>query len=340
MENKNDSLKKIGEVLKSARTVLLFPHVNADGDALGSCVALVRALSQFGVDCRILIEDKIADNLAFLDRVGDSEVGTDCGCSADCATYTTFDAGIFGAAPDVCVAVDNGEPDRFPKRKEAFYSGKTIVCIDHHPTSKPFANYNYIDPAAAATGEIIFDLIAAMCAKVNKKIAEALFAAITTDCGNFQYSNTTRRTFEIACELMDTGFNLVEVSNAIYQNNPPQKIRLEAEIMGTLELCGDGKVAIAYVTQKMLSDCEARLEDTEGCINVLRGIAGVEVAALFKENDERKIKLSMRAKSYANVAEVAQKFGGGGHVRAAGCTLEMPMEEAIETMKPLMVEAV
>ncbi|MBR6014665.1 MAG: bifunctional oligoribonuclease/PAP phosphatase NrnA, partial [Firmicutes bacterium] len=271
----------------------------------------------------ILIEDKIADNLSFLDD-----------------NFTTFDAGIFGAAPDVCVAVDNGEPDRFPKRKEAFYAGKTIVCIDHHPTSKPFANYNYIDPAAAATGEIIFDLIAAMGAKVDKKIAEALFAAITTDCGNFQYSNTTRRTFEIACELMDTGFNLVEVSNAIYQNNPPQKIRLEAEIMGTLELCGDGKVAIAYVTQKMLSDCEARLEDTEGCINVLRGIAGVEVAALFKENDERKIKLSMRAKSYANVAEVAQKFGGGGHVRAAGCTLEMPMKEAIETMKPLMVEAV
>ena len=318
----NNTLVEIGEVLKSARTVLLFPHVNADGDALGSCVALVRALSQFGVDCRILIEDKIADNLAFLDD-----------------NFTTFDAGIFGATPDVCVAVDNGEPDRFPKRKEAFYAGKTIVCIDHHPTSKPFANYNYIDPAAAATGEIIFDLIAAMGAKVNKKIAEALFAAITTDCGNFQYSNTTRRTFEIACELMDTGFNLVEVSNAIYQNNPPQKIRLEAEIMGTLELCGDGKVAIAYVTQKMLSDCEARLEDTEGCINVLRGIAGVEVAALFKENDERKIKLSMRAKSYANVAEVAQKFGGGGHVRAAGCTLEMPMKEAIETMKPLIVEA-
>lgn len=336
----NNSLKEIGKVLCDAKTVLLFPHVNADGDALGSCVALSRALSQFGVDCRILIEDKIADNLAFLDRMGDTEVGADCACGAESAAYTTFDAGIFGAAPDVCVAVDNSEPDRFPKRKETFYTGKTLVCIDHHPTSKPFADYNYIDPAAAATGEIIYDLICAMGAKVDKKIAEALFAAITTDCGNFQYSNTTRRTFEIACELMDTGFNLVEVSNAIYQNNPPQRIKLEAEIMGTMELCGDGKVAIAYVTQEMLRKTGARLEDTDGIINVLRGIAGVEVAALFKENEERKIKLSMRAKSYANVAEVAQKYNGGGHVRAAGCTLEMTMSEAIGTMKPHIVNAV
>lgn len=321
--NKNNTLKEIGNVLKSAKTVLLFPHVNADGDALGSCVALSRALLGLGVQCRILIEDKIADNLAFLDD-----------------GFTTFDAGIFGAAPDVCLAVDNGEPERFPKRKEAFYTGKTLGCIDHHPTSKPFADFNYIDPAAAATGEIIYDLICAMGAKVDKKIAEALFAAITTDCGNFQYSNTTRRTFEIACELMDTGFNLVEVSNAIYQNNPPQRIKLEAEIMGTMELCGDGKVAIAYVTQKMLRETGARLEDTDGIINVLRGIAGVEVAALFKENDEHKIKLSMRAKSYANVSEVAQEFGGGGHVRAAGCTLEMTMTEAIETMKLHIVNAV
>lgn len=330
--NGNNTLKEIAKVLCDAKTVLLFPHVNADGDALGSCVALSRALSQFGVDCRILIEDKIADNLAFLDRTAGVDIAG--------GTYTTFDAGIFGAAPDVCLAVDNGEPERFPKRKEAFYTGKTLGCIDHHPTSKPFADFNYIDPAAAATGEIVYDLICAMGAKVDKKIAEALFAAITTDCGNFQYSNTTRRTFEIACELMDTGFNLVEVSNAIYQNNPPQRIKLEAEIMGTMELCGDGKVAIAYVTQEMLRETGARLEDTDGIINVLRGIAGVEVAALFKENDEHKIKLSMRAKSYANVSEVAQEFGGGGHVRAAGCTLEMTMTEAIETMKPHIVNAV
>lgn len=330
MDRKNNSLKEIAEVLKSAHTVLLFPHANADGDALGSCTALARALGMCGVACRVLIEDKVADNLAFLDSAG---LGAG-------ETYTTFDAAVFGDAPDICVAVDNGEPDRFPKRKEAFYKGKTLICIDHHPTSKPFADYNYIDPAAAATGEIIYDLLLAMGVKPDKLICEALFAAITTDCGNFQYSNTTKRTFEIMVELMEVGFDLPGVSNAIYQNNPPQKIRLEAEIMGTMQIIADGRVAIAYVTQQMLKDCGARLEDTEGIINVLRGIAGVEVAALFKENEERKIKLSMRAKAYADVSKVASKFGGGGHVRAAGCTLEMSMKEAIELLGPEIAKAV
>ncbi len=330
MEKQNNSLKEIAEVLKSAKTVLLFPHVNADGDALGSCTALARALGILGIACRVLIEDKIADNLAFLDKAG---LGAE-------ETYTTFDSNVLGASPDICIAVDNGEPDRFPKRKEAFFAGKTLMCIDHHPTSKPFADYNFIDPNAAATGEIIFDLLSALGVKPDKLICEALFAAITTDCGNFQYSNTTKRTFEIMVELMDVGFDLVGVSNAIYQNNPPQKLKLEAAIMNTLEIFADGKAALAYVTQDMLEECGARLEDTEGVINTLRGIAGVEVAALFKENDEKKIKLSMRAKAYADVSAVAKLFGGGGHVRAAGCTLEMPMQEAIELLKPEIAKAV
>ncbi len=330
MDKQNNSLKEIAEVLNSAKTVLLFPHVNADGDALGSCTALARALGSLGIACRVLIEDKIADNLAFLDKAG---LGAE-------ETYTTFDGNVFGASPDICIAVDNGEPERFPKRKEVFFTGKTLMCIDHHPTSKPFADYNFIDPNAAATGEIIFDLLAALGVKPDKLICEALFAAITTDCGNFQYSNTTKRTFEIMVELMDVGFDLVGVSNAIYQNNPPQKLKLEAAIMNTLEIFADGKAALAYVTQDMLKACDARLEDTEGIINTLRGIAGVEVAALFKENDEKKIKLSMRAKAYADVSAVAKLFGGGGHVRAAGCTLEMPMQEAIELLKPEIAKAV
>ncbi len=313
----NDSLKRIGEVLLGAENVFLFPHTNADGDALGSCEALARALNQKGVECRILIEDTIADNLIFLDEDG----------------LVTMDCNLFGDEPEVCVLIDNGEVDRNPERKETFLAGKTKICIDHHPTSKPFADYNYIEPEAAATGEIIFDLLKAMDCPLDEKIGGALFAAITTDCGNFQYSNTTKRTFEIMVELMDTKFNLSEISNTIYQNNPLERIKVETEILNTLEIIAEGKVAVAFVTTAMLEKCGAKMEHTEGLINIMRGIAGVEVAVFLKEKDENCIKVSMRAKSYADVSAVCAKYGGGGHIRAAGCTLETNMAEAIKTVK-------
>lgn len=316
----NDSLKKIGEVLLGAKNVLLFPHTNADGDALGSCVALARGLRKSGVPCYVLVEDKIADNLDFLDHDGDGR-------------YTTADGHVFGDEPDVCACVDNGDIERLPLRKDVFLRGRTKMCIDHHPTSKPFADFNYIDPSAAAAGEIIFDLLHEMHLEIDQQMGGALFAAITTDCGNFQYSNTTKKTFEIMTELMDAGFNLSEISNTIYQNNPVERIRVEAEILNTLELTADGHVAIAYVTGEMLDRCGALMEHTEGVINTLRGIAGVEVAVFLKEKDPSTIKVSMRSKSYANVSELCQRYGGGGHVRASGCTLNMSVAEALELMR-------
>lgn len=312
----NDTLKKIGEVLLGAENVLLFPHTNADGDAAGSCQALALALESKGVKCRILMEDKLAANLQFLD-----------------SGLFTWDNDIFGKEFDIAIAVDSGEVSRFPKREEVFHRGRTAVCIDHHPTSKPFADYNYIDPEAAATGEIIFDLIGEMGVKVDEKIAQALFTAITTDCGNFQYSNTTKRTFEIAAALTDSGFSLSETSNAIYQNNPVERIKIETRILETMEMIAGGKVAMAYVTKDMLAETGALMEHTEGLINILRGIAGVEVAVFLKEGDEGKVKVSMRSKSYANVSELCSSHGGGGHVRASGCTLEMPMGEALSLMR-------
>ncbi len=312
----NDSIKKLVEVLTGVKTVFLFPHANADGDAAGSCQALALALERRGVSCRVLMEEELADNLKFLDD-----------------GLFTRDLNYFGDSIDLCVAMDNGEVSRFPLREEVFHKGKTSMCIDHHPTSQPFADYNYIDPKAAATGEIVFDIIKEMGEPIDEKIAEALFTAITTDCGNFQYSNTTRKTFEIAAELTESGFNLSEVSNAIYQNNPVERIKLEAKALETLEILCEGRVALAYVTEKMLEETGAKMEHTEGIINTLRGIAGVEVAVFLKENGPSKIKASMRSKSYANVSKLCMTHGGGGHVRAAGCTLEMGLPEALALIR-------
>jgi len=311
----NNTLVQIGEVLKGAKSIYLFPHTNADGDAMGSCAALCIVLRKLGKECYILIEDDIADNLKFMDK-----------------GYTTFDPETI-KEPDICMCVDCGEIDRFPTRKETFLKGKIKACIDHHITSKHFADYNYIDPEAAATGEIIFKLIKAMNVEIDKETGEAIFAAITTDTGNFQYSNTHKESFEIMVELMNSQIDINSVSNAIYQNCPLEQFVIKNMVMDTMEIFADGQSVIVYVTQEMLKKSNAKMEHTEGLIGELRGIKGVEISAFLKENEEGKIKVSMRAKSYADVAAICQKYAGGGHIKAAGCTLEMDMKSAIELMK-------
>lgn len=306
----NNNLREIGKKLEEAKTVLIYPHVNMDGDALGSAVAVCKALRMQGKRCFILIEDEIARNLQFLDR-----------------GYCTKDPDCIDR-PDVSLCLDCGDLDRFLLRKEKFLTGKCSICIDHHRTTVPFCDLNYIDPEAAATGEIIFSLLQEIGCAPDREIGEALFAAITTDTGNFQYSNTTKACHEIAATLYDWEINAAAVSTEIYEQMRLEKLMLQTRALATMEIFCDGAAAIAYVDQQMLNDTGATKDEREGIVDQLRAIAGVQIAALLKEDAPEKIKVSFRAKSRGNVAEIAASFGGGGHIKAAGCTLHMPLKEA------------
>lgn len=314
MNNKNNSLIEISDVLLKAERILLYPHVNMDGDCLGSSVALCAALRKIGKEAYVLIEDEIAAFLLFLDK-----------------GYCTSDLQMI-AEPDVCICVDCGDPDRFKERKEKFFQGKTKICIDHHLTTTPFADFNYIDPKAAATGEIIYYLLKEMDVTIDQEIGEALYAAIATDTGNFQYSNTTRKTHEIVADLFDCGINHNQVSIHLYQNIRAEKILLQNKTLQTLKIFAQGQAAICCTTQKMLEETGGKMEETEGFIEVLRSISGVEVAIFVKEMGETTSKISMRSKEKVNVTEITKEFHGGGHMRAAGCTLNMNTADAMETM--------
>ena len=316
----NDSFKKIGNVLNEGNSILIFPHINGDGDAIGSAVALCRALRKMGKTSYILTEDKIPQNLQFLIK-----------------DYVTED---FSAVenPDICVCVDCGDFSRFPKRKGKFLSGKLKVCIDHHRTSEPFCDYNYIDPKAAATGELIYRLLVAMEIELDKEIGEALFAAITMDTGNFQYSNTTKETHEIVAKLYDTGIDANGVSVELYERVSPEKIKLESEILSNLKISDDGKLAIGFVSRKMLGETGAKPEDSEGTVSQIRSIDGVEIAVLIKEKEDFLCKASLRGKHYADVSKIAEAYQGGGHTKAAGCTLHMALDEAIGAIEKKALE--
>lgn len=318
---RNNTFAEIAQVISASEKILIYPHVNMDGDALGSAAALCKGLRKQGKECYILIEDGIPANLTFLDQ-----------------GYCTSEQNLI-RKPDLSICVDCGDPSRFEKRAGKFSSAPVTVCIDHHGTTDLFCDYNYVDPKAAATGELIYRLLREMEAEIDQEMGEALFAAITTDTGDFQYSNTTRESHLIAAELYDAGIDPNKVSIELYENTRIEKLLIENEALSTMSTIGGGKGIIAYVTQDMLRKTGARLEETEGVVQKLRSIGSVEVAAFIKETEEGDVRVSLRSKKHVDVSAIAAAMGGGGHIRAAGCTLHCTMTQAFDLLKEKITDS-
>ena len=317
MKNSNASLREIGNVLKSASKVMVFPHINPDGDALGSATALCHAMRRMGAEAWVLMEEPVPEYLDFMD--------TSC-CTEDMSAAE-------GRYISVCV--DCGEEARFPGRAEAFRAGEKKICIDHHATSGSFGDIWYVDSGEAAAAQIIYDLIREMGEEPDRREAEALYVGLSTDTGSFRYSNTTARTHRIAAELLERGVDINDISVALYQNVSEKKVKLQAKILENMKIFAGGRGAAAYVTRGMMDEISADSDDAEGMVETLRDIRGVEMAAFFKEKEDC-VKVSMRAKSYGDVASIAALFGGGGHKKAAGCTLRLPLEEAVKIITEKM----
>ena len=217
-----------------------------------------------------------------------------------------------------------------------YHAGKKTVCIDHHISRGEMAEVSYIDSAASATAEIVYELLLYMGIQPDKEIGEAVYTGIATDTGNFQYTNTTKKTHLIAAELYDLGIDTKKINVILYQSDRLQKLRLRNLIMNEMNLFCDGLASIAYVTLDMYREADARVEESDGINAVLRDIRGVEIGVFLREKHPEEVKVGLRSKKYIDVSEICAKFGGGGHKHAAGCTIHKTMEETI----PLIREAV
>lgn len=362
---RNASFKRIGDKLKEAKSVYLYPHENPDGDAIGSCIALCRMLRGMGKVSYVLVDEDIPDNLRFMDPFrypehciyyeagecrssaapgptdipGRKKVGgvTYCGSNETCDPMIRI--GSEGLdVPEVSMCVDSALLSRFPKRADFFKKAPNSISLDHHLTDDPVFDINRIEPNACATGELVYRLMKSMGHTPTKEEGEALFAAITTDSGNFQYSNTTKMTHKIVCDLYDCGIDVTGVSTSLYENEPMRKIALISLAVERMELFGNGQVAATKITNDMLEKTGAVMSDAEPVVATIRSIKGVEIALVFKEK-EKGVFVSMRAKTDGDVQKIAASFGGGGHRKAAGCTVKMTMEEAYDKIVKAAVDS-
>lgn len=288
-----------------------------DGDCVGSSLALYTALKKAGKQVRYILDDSIPVKYEFLSNSDKAERPGE---------YERFDA---------VIAVDCGDEERLGNCSK-YLKGNFVINIDHHISNTEFGNLNMVDTNAAATGEIVYQIIKILGIKMDKDISECLYTAIVTDTGQFQYSNTTSVTHQIAGDLLNNGVNAPEMFERIYQSNSKEKVLLTKVALGTLEFYYNDRVSCISLSQKQLHDVHAKEEDADGLINLARDIEGVEVAIFFKEMDEGKIKVGFRSKKVVDVSKIAAQFGGGGHVRASGCTVNGTMEdvkaEVLETV--------
>lgn len=309
-------MKALAQLVNSSDSVLLFPHSKMDGDAAGSCGALCAALRHMGKQAYIFCDEVVPANLQFLVK-----------------DFITDDPQIFDV-PDLCMAVDCGELGRFASRNETFLKGNRLACLDHHENGGQFDNaVCYVEPKSASTGELMLQLLLEMGAEITPFMADALYAAITTDTGNFRFSNAKKETHEAVAMLYDFGLNHANVCNEIYDNERMEKLKMHSMALSNMEMIAGGRANIVCVTQEILEKTGAEMWETEGLIDTMRTIAGVEISALLKEDETEKIKVSLRAKSYGEVLTIANAFEGGGHKKAAGGTIRKTIEEAKALVK-------
>jgi len=305
-------LESVIELIQTGKRFLITSHENPDGDAIGSMLALGLALRGLGKYVSLYNKDGAPRLLSFLP--GSEEIDKEL----------PFKDGSFDATFVVDCSDTSRAGDEFERFKSTGRCG-TIVIIDHHDTSKPSAHFYILDPKAPSTGIVVYSLLKTMALNITPEIATNIYTTIVVDTGSFRYQNTLPEAFEIAAELVRIGANPWEVSKALYESESVGKLRLLALVLQTLEVSEDGRIASVVVRKDMFKLTGTTKEDTEGLVNFPRSIGGVEVAVLFREEEYEeegmKWKVSLRSKGKVNVAKIGEKFGGGGHEKAAGCTV-------------------
>lgn len=316
-----DAFRAVLDTLARSRNVLITTHVRPDGDALGTAAAMAMLLRRAGIGARVLLLSHLPSKYAFIFNENQIDfLDVEAGWPAD-----------FSLRPfDCLLVVDTGTWSQLPglqEKLEGFIGPKLVV--DHHLTQQDWADTKLVVTQAAAAGEIAADLISGWPMELDAPMASALFLAIASDTGWFQFSNTRPQTLRLAAALMEAGVDTDQLYQRLYQNERAARVLLQTRAQETLELLEDGRLAAMTLRKSDFDQTKADVPDTENLINIPLQIAAVEVSILFTEPKEGgPIRVSLRSKGKVDVARFAEQFGGGGHKRASGLKVDATLDAA------------
>jgi len=317
----SEDFQKALELIDNSENILITTHTKPDGDACGSIVALCEVLTSLGKQPKPVLLSEVPRWYEFLFSEKAVVLGTDI-------KIEQLKQGVQGDI-DLIIIVDTNSYSQLPALEDFLKAnGKPVLIFDHHITSDGLGSVEIVDADAAATGLIIYDLFKYAQWEITLPIAMSLFVATATDTGWFQFSNTDSRVHRACAELIDLGVKPTQVYHNLYQNLSCERFKLMTVMLNTLEVHFAGRYADQHLKQEDFERTGASYMDTENLIDQCRKIASVEVAGLFVELEDEKIKCSLRSSGGIDVREIAQSFGGGGHKMASGLQVPGPIENA------------
>lgn len=300
-----NNLKDVINGISSSKLIGITYHTSPDGDALGSALALSKALNKMDKENYIISKEKISRDFSYL--------------NAD--NIITGEEVTIKENTDCLIALDCGNTERLSGDFQFNSRNFKIINVDHHLSNDRYGDINYVNTDAAATAEIIYDIIKEFEIEIDEDIAKCIYTSLITDTGSFRHSGTSSKTHSIAGELIDIGIDFSAIHREVFDNKPLEKLKLYGKVFDTIEMFCNRKVCFMTITESILDELAIEDSDTSDVISFGTQIDTVEVVALFKENKEG-TKISIRSKNNVDVRKIAEAFGGGGHTKASGCFIK------------------
>jgi bifunctional oligoribonuclease and PAP phosphatase NrnA len=297
-------LVEIGNLIKNTDNFAIVSHTSPDGDSVGSMLGLFNALKEMGKSAEMFVDDTLPQKYSYLpgyDEIKDINYAK--------GSYSCL------------IVLDCGDVDRLGGCRDLISKSDITINIDHHISNSLFGGLNVVDSNASSVGEMLYRLLKINGLEVSQNTSMCFYTSMLTDTGAFKYSNTTSETLSIAGDLINTGIDFSEIYNKVFDVKTINQVKLMSKVTATLETYLNDRVAVLQLTKDMLNECNAKEDDASEFINIARDIDGVEVAVFVKEVDSTKCRVSLRSRKFVDVRNVAEIFGGGGHIRASGCTV-------------------
>lgn len=322
MKEKCD-IKTLNKVLDENKNFMIVSHITPDGDAIGSLLAMTLALEKIGKKVIPVIRDKLPKKYSFLpgfDKISEEQPPVRC---------------------DVSICLDCGDKERLGFDKDIKSMSNLVVNIDHHKSNSFFGDLNFVFPNASSVGEIVYFYISSFT-EIDLDIANCIYTSIITDTGSIGYSNTNSTSLRVLAELVEIGVKPDYIRRKVFDIKTIEYLKLLKLTLDTLEISNNGKIACLYITNCIMKESNAKDEDTDGIINYARDLEDVEVAVLFKEREDNTIKVGLRSNEWVDVSIIAKRYGGGGHARASGFTLNTDLAKSrrmvLDSIEKYMME--